>query len=134
MTKKMKKKKMPKKDKDACTQNHEKSIDLRVDSTLNSEMKVGGDISYNFDNGKYKVRVSDEYKIDASTTVKGKLENFNTLSLGLTHNYRKLVNFGFVTRLKFDTPVVKEGDSNTGLRTNIKTKFGLLVEFNDTLA
>ena len=77
-----------------------------MDGIINPSCKVGGDINYNFDTSKYGLRVYEDYKLDTSTRIRTRVDNFDTLSLGLTHNYRGLINFGFVTRVNISFELI----------------------------
>jgi hypothetical protein len=81
------------------TISHEKSVNVRVDGNVNRDLKVGGDVAYNIDTQKFETKVYGQYTIDKDTFVKAKLQNDNSLTVGLTHNYRGLINFGFVSRV-----------------------------------
>ncbi len=87
-------------DKDGAASN-ERSAIVRFDSTATNELKVGGDVSYNFNSKAVDAKLYGEYAIDSATFVKAKVQNDNSLTVGLTHNYKQLINFGFISKVNF---------------------------------
>jgi len=112
----------------------DKVIDINADGEVNKDLKVGGDVSFNIDTKDVATKIYASYKIDSETSVKARLENSDTLTLGLTHIYRQLITFGFITSLKLITPAKKEGEteSQSLKKAHFKSKFGVYIEFNDT--
>jgi len=110
----------------------EKVMDLRADGNLNKDLKIGGDVKFNIDSKKVETKAYATYKIDGTTSLKARLENYDTLTLGLTHTYRQLITFGFISRLKLSQHHAKEGETTHVHKTHVKSKFGLSLEFNDT--
>jgi len=98
----------------------ETTIDLKVDGVVSNDLKVGGDLKYNFDSNQCEARVYQELKLDKSTAFKARIDDLKTISLGVTHNYRDLINFGFVSRLKLVEHFTKIGDAPVK-QHNIKT-------------
>lgn len=113
------------------TVSQEKSLNFRVNGNCCKDVKLGGDLAYNLDTEKIETKLFGEYAIDKNTFVKAKVQNDNSLTVGLTHNYRGLVNFGFTSRFELAKPKTKEGETASSLKS-IKTKFGLFIELNET--
>lgn len=78
--------------------NH-RAIAFKVNGLPVDKVKVGGDLHFNFDTKKLSTKVFGEYAVDALTNVKAKFENDHSLTLGINHNYKGLINFGFVSRV-----------------------------------
>ena len=113
-----------------------KNAIVRFDGNANKSLKIGGDLAVNLETSAVDVKVFGQYAVDKDTFVKVKVQNDNSVTVGLTHNYRGLINFGFVSKFDFVEGVAaKEKDNVKTPATNshIKTKFGILAELSETL-
>jgi hypothetical protein len=113
------------------TTSNEKSVNLRVNGTPLSGIKLGGDLGYNLDNKNLNTRVYAEYSIDSLTSLKAKIENDNTLTLGLTHNYKGLINFGFVSKFELIHPKEEKTEGSKCCNYSFKSKFGIFAELTE---
>jgi hypothetical protein len=78
-----------------------KDVGFRFDANPDNKTKVGGDVIYNpSEKQDLKLKLWSEYKVDNNTSVKAKIENDNSVAVGLTHNYGGFVNLGFVSTVK----------------------------------
>lgn len=77
----------------------QKVLDVKIDGVINSTLKTGADVNYNFDTKNFGMRVYAEHQFDSSTSLRARIDNFDSLTFGLVHNYRQLINFGFVSRV-----------------------------------
>jgi len=76
-----------------------KTLNFRFDGNVCKDLKVGGDAALNLETQSVDAKLFGEYNLRDGTLVKFKVQNDNSVTLGLTHNYRGLVNFGFVSRV-----------------------------------
>jgi hypothetical protein len=116
----------------------DKNVTLRFDGTVSKDLKVGGDAKLNLGSNKVVAKLFGNYTVDKNTSVRVKVDNDkNALSLGVTHNYRGLVTFGFISNFTFAEAVAekKEGEKVIveAKKAHIKTKFGVVAELNETL-
>jgi hypothetical protein len=79
----------------------QKSVNLRVDGNLCRSWKLGADLAYNFDTTNLDAKVQGIYTLDSDTYLKVKAQSDNSLTLGLVHNYKGLINFNFVSKVNF---------------------------------
>jgi hypothetical protein len=89
----------------------EKSYSLRANSKVNDNLNFLAKITYgpkkvkDENNKEITVQAVDaelvgDYNLGDGTKLKGRISNDNSLTLGLLHNYNKLVNFGFVSKVR----------------------------------
>jgi hypothetical protein len=89
---------------------YDKNYSFRANSKVNENLNFLGKITYGpkkiKDEKKNEIIVQSldaelvgEYNFGEGTKLKGRIANDNSLTLGLLHNYNKLVNFGFVTKV-----------------------------------
>jgi len=119
------KKQMENEEKGKLTTVVHKVVDLKVDYEVNEKLKVGGDINLNIDTMLPDIKLYKKFLIEKGTTVKVRLDNFETLIMGLSHTFGK-IDVSMTARLKHIKPKFEE-------KNHFKSKFGFNIEFNDEL-
>jgi hypothetical protein len=77
-------------------------VAFRFDAVSNEKTKFGGDLVVDVNNlGSVDLKLYGEHKVDDATTLKAKFEQYSKLTVGLTRKFGNLVNFGFVSAVKF---------------------------------
>ena len=78
---------------------------LRATAKVSPKLNLMATLSYAPDKDEQQVLFTAdfaaEYAIEEGTKLKARANNQNELSLGLIHNYNKLVNFSFFSRVSF---------------------------------
>jgi hypothetical protein len=82
------------------TVENQSNVSVKFDGKANNDLKVGGDVSYDFLNS-LQAKLYGEYSLDSSTFVKAKVDTENTLSVSLTHNYKGIGLLGFTSKVYF---------------------------------
>jgi len=100
-----------------------KVVDVKVDADVNDKLKVGLDLNVNFDDKKTETKLYSRYDIERGTAFKARLDNFNTVILGLSHKFG-FIDLSFTSRLKFNS-------GNNDVKAHVKTKFGVALELID---
>ena len=113
-----------------------KNAIVRFDANVNKSLKVGGDLAINMETSALDAKMFGQYAIDKDTFVKVKVQNDHSVTVGLTHNYRGLINFGFVSKFNLVHGVAAKEKDNVKIaatHSHFKTKFGILAELSETL-
>jgi hypothetical protein len=77
------------------------TVSVIYDHRLNKEVKVSADLKADInDLNSAKVVLVGEYVLDSSTFLKARVSNDQSLTLSLTKNFRQLINFCFLTKVK----------------------------------
>jgi hypothetical protein len=109
-------------------------VSVLFDQRVNKDLKVSADLKANVENmSQAQVVLVGEYKLDGETALKARVANDSSLTLSLTKSYRQLLNLCLVTKIQYVAAKVKTGETGLIYGGNLKYKFGVLLELNDTL-
>jgi len=100
------------------------SVALRYDANL-SNGKVGADVTYRCGPQTVDAKLFGSYVTDNGTTVRGRIASDRSVNMSIVHNFRGMMNLGFISRFQLNSP------SAEGQMRNVRAKFGMIVEFMD---
>jgi hypothetical protein len=78
---------------------YDKNLILGSILDYDDKLKLFGNFAAELSKRSVDLAVGLQYDLDASTTVKGKVDNNYRFALSLLKNYRKWIDFGFIVRV-----------------------------------